>query len=92
MLCIANAHVITTLYPKAKATIVTELVNQEDILLATIKALLVLAMKLPLLLYAIDQTLCGYGFSALFAVGVVKRTGQIMFRGIKACKGLGPFY
>lgn len=62
-----DARVITILYPEAKATVVSELVNKEVILLAT-KILLVLAMKL-LFNHSIDRTSpyrCG--FSSLYGL------------------------
>ena len=63
-------------YPEAKATIVTELLNQEVVLLAT-KMPLVLAMKLPFS-RSIDRTSpygCGFSSPRLLE-GVVQMTAE----------------
>ena len=88
MPCIPSARVLTGLYPEAKAAIVTELVNQEVILLAT---------KMPLVprhedaVQPLDRSNIAvwvwFQLSA-FAVGVVQMTGD----GNMAYEGLGPFY
>ena len=72
MPCIPTALVITILYPGAEATIATELVNREVILLAT-KMPLVLAMKLPF--SRLIDVWVWFRLS-LCAVGVVQRTSE----------------